>query len=138
MKKYLFVLLVAAVAALGAAVDANAATGRGQRVTVQIKRESKAAGGLRIRFLELIEDSRCPVDTQCVWAGNAKIRIQVRGRRGAGVKIFEINSATVPTSVVYDGYEIRFVDLTPHPRSNIRIDPNGYRAVFEVVRRGDR
>lgn len=35
--------------------------------------------GLIIRPLELIEDSRCPANVQCVWAGRLRVRADVDG-----------------------------------------------------------
>jgi hypothetical protein len=49
-----------------------------------------------------------------VWAGNAKIRIQV-SKRGGSTKMLELNSNLAPTTVVYNGYEIKIVSLTPKP-----------------------
>jgi hypothetical protein len=112
------------------------AQSRRTTVAVQVNSEKNVPrAGFRIKFVEMVEDSRCAEDVQCVWAGNAKIRIELRGGRG-GRQTFELNSTTAPTSVRYAGYEIKLVDLTPHPRSNIRINRNGFVAKFEVKRAG--
>lgn len=113
----------------------DAQSGR-STVAVQVNTEkSVPRAGFRIKFVEMVDDSRCPVDTNCVWAGNAKVKIEVRGGRG-GPQTFELNSTTAPTSVKYSGFEIKLVDLTPHMRSNVRINRNGYVAKFEVRRVG--
>lgn len=36
-------------------------------------------GGLPVRPLEMLEDSRCPQDVACVWAGRLRIRAMVSG-----------------------------------------------------------
>jgi hypothetical protein len=111
---------------------ANAQTTR----TVEIKMHKETvdrSSGLRIKFVGLAEDSRCPTDTDCIWAGNARISIRVSGKRMAA-RTLTLNSTTNPKVVAYGGYKFRLVDLTPHPRSNIRIDPNGYQATIEVTR----
>ncbi|MFD1951237.1 hypothetical protein ACFSGX_10725 [Sphingomonas arantia] len=36
-------------------------------------------GGPRVRVDRVIEDSRCPVDAQCVWAGRLIVRATVLG-----------------------------------------------------------
>ena len=33
---------------------------------------------LRVKFVSLIADSRCPIDTKCVWAGNADQRPHIQ------------------------------------------------------------
>jgi len=35
--------------------------------------------GLSIRPLEVIEDSRCPANVQCVWAGRLRVRAEAAG-----------------------------------------------------------
>lgn len=48
--------------------DAIVALRLGGRVTV-------AGTGWRVGFREVIEDSRCPVDVQCIWAGQVVVRL---------------------------------------------------------------
>jgi len=67
-------------------------------------------GKITVKFLEVLEDSRCPPHVTCVWAGNAKIKISVKkGRKAA--KTFELNSTLDPKTIVFEGYDITFVDL---------------------------
>ena len=35
--------------------------------------------GHAVRFVEVVEDSRCPADVECVWAGRAQVRVEVDG-----------------------------------------------------------
>lgn len=103
-----------------------------QQASVRVGKEKKIARtNLKIKFVKLIEDSRCPTDVNCIWAGNAKIQIKLTGKRSAS-KTFEINTGMAPQTVTFEGYEIKLMDLTPKPASNIRINPNGYTASFEV------
>ena len=37
---------------------------------------------LKVTVLELVEDSRCAKDVQCIWAGTVKIKVQVRNKYG--------------------------------------------------------
>jgi hypothetical protein len=71
-------------------------------------------GKLSIRFVEVVEDSRCPVNTQCIWAGNAKVKIKVAKGRAAFVA-HELNSNGEPNVIKTGGYEIRFSDLKSGP-----------------------
>ncbi|MDQ3132581.1 MAG: hypothetical protein M3Q99_17680 [Acidobacteriota bacterium] len=86
---------------------------------------------LTIKFVSLVEDSRCPTDTNCIWAGNAKITIKVSKGKSAA-KTFEINTNLEPQIVTFADYEIRLKNLTPSPATNIRINRNGYAATFIV------
>lgn len=98
--------------------------------SVKINTEVVAKGGIKLKFIELVDDSRCPTDTNCIWAGNAKIKVRVT--RNGRTKVLELNSNLEPRASTFAGYRFRLVGLTPEPRSNIRIDRNGYVAVIEV------
>ncbi len=101
-----------------------------RQIKIKINQQKTVAGRLSIKVLS-VEDSRCPTGTQCVWAGNAKVRIRVRNARGA-TQIFELNTYQKPKTVRFGGYEIGLEDVNPHPANNIRINRNGYTATFFV------
>ena len=102
-------------------------------VKVQINK-AVTTKGIKIEFVELIEDSRCPRDAQCIWAGNAKIKVRISTATGTP-ELHELNTTTVPQSIVVGRYEIKLTALTPEPASNIRIRKDGYVATFGVTRR---
>ena len=100
---------------------------------VQVNKEKRAPKSrLSIRFLEMVEDSRCPRDVNCVWAGNAKIKIRV-SKNGRSHELTMDTNGKAQTAVA-EGYQITFTGLTPEPRSNIRINRNGYIAAFEITK----
>jgi len=101
-------------------------------VKVQINHETPYKG-IKIKFVDLIEDSRCPTDTTCVWAGNAKISVQLS--KNGKKKILEMNSGISPKTVHFEGYDITLTRLTPAPASNIRIRKDGYVATFTITKR---
>jgi hypothetical protein len=104
-----------------------------QQIKVQINHEGVARGAIRIKFVDLIEDSRCPTDTQCVWAGNAKIKVELS--RNSAKKVVELNTGISPQSIRFEGYEFKVTKLTPAPASNVRIRKDGYVATFTVTKR---
>ncbi|MBV9241835.1 MAG: hypothetical protein JO314_07500 [Acidobacteria bacterium] len=76
--------------------------------------QTLVGGRLNINFLEVTDDSRCPIGTTCIWAGNAKVKLALSiGKTKA--QEFDLNSDTKPTSIEYGGYRIRFVSLTRRP-----------------------
>jgi len=71
----------------------------------------------RITFNRVTEDSRCAVDVQCVWAGDAKIELTVSRNSAPGDT--RVVSITPPNSEVTVGeLKIRFVSLAPTPRQS--------------------
>jgi hypothetical protein len=106
-----------------------------KQVEVQIGHETRIQNaGIKLKFIDLVEDSRCPTDTQCIWAGNAKIKISL-SNAGRLPKIFELNTGVKPQTILFAGYEIKIVKLTPAPASNIRIRKDGYMATFSVTKK---
>ncbi len=87
---------------------------------------------ITVKFISLIEDSRCPEGTNCIQAGNARIKVVV-SKRGES-KTFELNTNLGPKGDTFEGYAINLVNLTPTPKDNIRINRNGYTATFSISR----
>jgi len=115
----------------GGVITANAQNT--QQITLRLNKQAKASRSkLTIKFVA-VEDSRCPQDVDCIWAGNAKVTVKITNRRGES-KIFDLNTNLEAKSVKFDGYEIKLGNVTPYPRSNVRINPNGYTASFTVTR----
>ena len=86
---------------------------------------------LKITFVSVLEDSRCPIGVNCIWAGNARLQLKISQAKGAS-KTFELNTNLQPQVFKFEGYEIKLVDLTPTPKANIRINHNGYTATVSV------
>ncbi|MFZ1700777.1 MAG: hypothetical protein WBO10_03695 [Pyrinomonadaceae bacterium] len=79
---------------------------------IKVGQQTKAdQGRLTIKFVEIVEDSRCPPDAQCIWAGNAKIRLAISKGKSAPTFI-ELNTNLDPKSKSLSGYEIELVGLT--------------------------
>ena len=105
---------------------------RADDVEVQINKQVTAAGGLKIAFVELVEDSRCPTDVDCVWAGNAKIKVRVT--KNGRSKLLLLEMVTKGMAPNFGNYRLKLKDLTPKLRSNVRINRNAYVATIEVTK----
>ena len=104
-------LILALVVILGTTVVASA-----QKSVTLRHGQQKTAGSthLIIKFVSVVEDSRCPTDANCVWAGNAKIKILVKDPKGRS-REFELNSNLADKTALFGGYEIGMTKLVPHP-----------------------
>jgi len=89
--------------------------------------------GVRITFKQVPEDSRCPVDVQCVWAGDAKIQLTI-SRDGVPDDV-KVISLTAPNNETTSGdLRIRFIGLAPVPRQADAGKPRPYVAQLVVNR----
>jgi hypothetical protein len=82
---------------------------------------------LRITFLKVVNDSRCPADAVCVQAGDAVVALSV-GKAGV-----ELRSNSAPEAPV-GSYVLRLERVEPYVYSNRTIEPGDYRAVLKLTR----
>lgn len=105
-----------------------------QKFSVRVGNQKKASvSQITVKFVSLIEDSRCPTDAQCIQAGNARIKVQV-SKAGNAPITFEANTNLGEKGNIYEGYAIYLTSLTPIPKSNVRLNRNAYTATFSVSR----
>lgn len=90
-----------------------------------------AVGDLSIQFTAVDEDSRCPAGVQCVWEGNAELRLTLTD--GTGSVVARVNSAVEPRVIDASGYSISYRDLSPHPVSDQPFDSSDYAAELAVA-----
>lgn len=84
---------------------------------------------LRIIPIEVIEDSRCPSDVVCVWAGRLVVRVMVQSpdfptrtesmELGRGIALEDARSLTITSA-------------EPVPRAGVAIQPSDYRLTFTL------
>jgi len=129
--KSLFAVLILTLA-FGSLTQTNAQTA--QTINVRVGKQMKASRSkITVKFVSLIEDSRCPDDANCIQAGNATIKVTV-SKAGSDPITFEANTNLGAKGNVYEGYAIYLTSLTPIPKANIRINRNAYTATFSVSR----
>jgi hypothetical protein len=47
-----------------------------QTLTLNIGEQTKLPDGSQLAYTQLINDSRCPPNVQCIWAGSAEIELR--------------------------------------------------------------
>jgi hypothetical protein len=89
-------------------------------------------GGLRLRFVRVAEDSRCPRDVTCVWAGNAEVLVEVGGKGWKGKRTLKLNTNSGEAEAGYGRYKVRLEALSPQPQSDSKIAQGQYTATLLV------
>lgn len=106
-----------------------------ETVTLKYGQQKKAANGeVILKFLSVIEDSRCPTDVDCIWSGNAKIVVLISDNRGGRKKSIMNTTTGGPLGDQHNGFAIYLTSLTPAPKSNKKIKQRSYVATFNVTR----
>ena len=87
--------------------------------------------GARLTFERVSGDSRCPMDANCVWAGDATIAISV-SQSGSAAEARELHTQANGSQISYGNYLIQLTALAPYPRSDRQIRAEDYVATLVV------
>lgn len=87
--------------------------------------------GVSIKFLEVVEDSRCPTGVECIWAGRAIVKTAVtsNGKTEEKLLIFgEVRRGEEKNSNLFSSKEfaINGLMLNPYPTSESAGKDKGY------------
>ena len=89
---------------------------------------------LKLRFLEVIGDSRCPKDVTCVWQGQASCLVEITySELLHKVTLIQPGLSEEPSQIDFNDYLIKF-NLTPYPEAGKEIKKNDYRLRLVVTR----
>ena len=91
----------------------------------------------RLTFVEVLEDSRCPVGAACVAPGEAVISFEAV-RNGDDVVDFNLrfgDAVTNRDTTIFDEYRIELLEVLPIPEVGNQPDPEDYeiRVVVEKL-----
>lgn len=92
---------------------------------------------LRVRFIAVEEDSRCPEDVQCVWEGEVKIRVNLaQNNRDLGNFSAILSSRNKDRAIVsVEGYSLELLEVNPYPKNPGKLDVEDYVATLQVSRK---
>ncbi|WP_412060781.1 hypothetical protein [Rubrivirga sp. IMCC45206] len=93
---------------------------------------STTVEGRTLRFVEVVEDSRCPEGVDCIQAGRAQIRLAI----GADQAVLSVPHARMgddeTATAVLDGLTVTLQSLDPYPGSAAAQAGEPVRAVLAV------
>ncbi|HWO07361.1 MAG TPA: hypothetical protein VNM40_02145 [Candidatus Paceibacterota bacterium] len=110
----------------------NTPDGTPESIDVRLN-ETQSVLGVRVNPVEVVEDSRCPADVECIQAGTVRVRALVTGRGQAEASeiMFELDT---PMTVGDD--TVTLIAVSPEPQSEGTISPENYLFTFMVVKGG--
>ncbi len=131
---YRFVVLVLFCCGLSVAVAQSAnilpdmafSVGLGGTVTVD-------GEDLRIKFKAVSEDSRCPANAVCMWAGNARIELEIVTADGEHLSQV-LNTEDPAQAINLRRYTLHLISLQPARIDGVMLKPEDYRLTL-IVRR---
>ena len=81
--------------------------------------------GLRVKPLAIVEDSRCPINVICVWAGRLVVRAEVSAGNWRQTRDLELRKP----QPIADG-QLTLVEAAPSKMAGQPAEPNDYLFTF--------
>ncbi len=108
--------------------------GADPRVATIYTRINQGASALDVKVtpLMVLEDSRCPVDVQCIQAGTVKVQARLESDSDEDQKSFELGKA-----VVFESRTITLTDVEPIKLSQQTLKPTDYRLTFRLEKKSE-
>lgn len=86
---------------------------------------------LRIKFVAVTEDSRCPANLRCFIPGNAAVAFMIQQNKDLPAKD-TLNTYLDPRDTWFKSYQIFLVKLEPYPQTTEQIPQSNYTATFLI------
>lgn len=131
MKRALIPILCAAIAACNSSATAPRA---GAEFDLGLNSPTAVAGSsLVIEFDSVLEDTRCPINAQCIQEGRAAVRILITYANGPDI-LHDLRLVDRPDSstALVGGWFVDFVDLFPHPAVGQEMPPDQRRVRMRI------
>ena len=80
-----------------------------------------------VQLVNVVEDSRCPTDVTCVWAGEVKVLLE------GSKEVMAPTYLRVGDSARIGAHEVTLVRVEPQPVSTAKIARQDYRATLRVA-----
>ena len=89
---------------------------------------------IKITFVEVLGDSRCPADALCIWQGNVKVLIAVA--YGTEIQQYSLTSGELleydVNSITVGEYTITLVQVDPYPLASQSTYPMDYQIALDI------
>src|SRR3989304_8015878 len=89
---------------------------------------------MKITFLNVTSDSRCPSDVTCIWQGQAGIEIDVQKGEVESTVSLSIGGDSSPKESIFNAYLIQLVELSPYPISTKNMQPEDYTVTIKITK----
>lgn len=90
---------------------------------------------LQLKFVAVTDDSRCPADVNCVWAGKADVALTVVHEKcGSSLTLTTLRSSQASDEGKIGDFRVKLVKLDPYPRSDRKIGASEYVATLTVTK----
>jgi hypothetical protein len=132
MKFHIALLVILAFLSCGTKKETQMAEqSKSQLVRLHFSEQKSADHGLMLAFENVVEDSRCPADVNCIWEGDAEVQLALV----TGIELVRFNLHTNPrftNDTLINGTTISLKSLEPYPASSSNIEKSKYEIVLQI------
>lgn len=137
-------LIIAVTLLIGLATSLAACSNQPAGTTAEIGQESILEPGqkvlysdesLEIRFVEVVNDSRCPTGVQCIWAGEVSVKIEINYQDQQKSMVLTQSGSSDAQTLFLD-YTIAFA-IQPYPEAQKPIKAKDYRLHLVVTKEAE-
>jgi len=138
MKRLRYVIICAVVVFVFlAGCDGNQmpiTVGLGEVFTIGVGQSAQIASeDMEVTFIEVIGDSRCPQNVNCVWEGVASSHVKITHEGVDYSIVLNQPGLTEQASEVFINYTVTY-SLNPYPREGEEIPPKDYLLTLNVTK----
>jgi uncharacterized protein (DUF342 family) len=127
-----FVVLVLLAGCIGRTGEVRASLG--SEFPLAIGETASVAGeNLKVKFIEVTEDSRCPANVVCIQAGRAVMTVEVSYQDAAETLSLAEPGRSTP-EITYQDYTLVF-HLEPYPVAGVEVSTGQYRLLLRIDRK---
>jgi hypothetical protein len=107
----------------------------GQEFQLNIRQSATLSDAdLKVKFDDVIEDSRCPGDVVCIWAGRVSCMMEITIDNAINKTVLTQSGLTGDyTTEQYQQYQLRF-RVEPYPRTDTEIKDSDYRLLLTITK----
>ncbi len=84
-------------------------------------------GSYAVVFCEVVSDSRCPKGVECIWAGEAKVKLEFfEGDTSLGTRIISSEGISLAETFKKGNFHLKGFELSPYPDIREKTNPKDY------------
>lgn len=87
----------------------------------------------KVKLVEVLEDSRCPKNVQCVWAGQAKVVVEISINGNNRREEIIINPGVVNSIDLNNGLTLNIKGLGPYPETSSKTASKDYYLLIKPI-----
>lgn len=100
----------------------------GEEFELKLGEEARIGNdALAIEFVDVLEDSRCPSNVTCVWAGNGKVEIRFTR------ETLRLNTYLDPRDSTISNVNVELLSLKPYPEHPVQFEKEDYKVRILVT-----